>query len=550
MGNTVFAIEQSADMRVNDVAATASARAVADRITLGTMIVGALAVVLLALPYKAFDLDRFFVPKELALHATAAITGLIALVRRPRPSLSRVDTFLVAFIGLSLLSALFAENWWLATRALAITASGVTVFWVARVLALAGYERALIAGLATAIVLGALTALLQAYGIEPEYVSLSRAPGGTFGNRNFMAHLSAIGTPIILLCAIEARRAWGFALGTVGMAFVAAALVLSRSRAAWLALVVGGALMLLLGWRMRDAWTDAVRRRRLTAVAGVSAVAVLAALLLPNALEWKSNSPYLDSVKGVVNYKEGSGAGRLVQYRNSLSMATAHPVLGVGPGNWAVEYPKFASRNDPSLNDEGMTSNPWPSSDWVAMVAERGFAAVVVFVLALFGLLVGAWMRARAASTPHERLGAVALAVTVVIAAIVGAFDAVLLIAIPSLFLWSIVGALSPAGKARAKLPAHVRGPVLGVAVVFALMIVLRSSGQIAAMSVYTAAATTAQSSRAALFDPGSYRINMRLAEAYASRGDCARVRRYAGAARELFPNAAQPKRLLRRCAR
>ena len=550
MGNTVFATEHSADMRVNDVAATASARAVADRITLGTMIVGAIAVVLLALPYKSFDLDRFFVPKELALHATAAITGLIALVRRPRPSLSRVDTFLLAFIGLSLVSALFAENWWLATRALAITASGVTVFWVARVLALAGYERALIAGLATAVVLGALTALLQAYGIEPEYVSLSRAPGGTFGNRNFMAHLSAIGTPIILLCAIEARRAWGFALGTVGMALVAAALVLSRSRAAWLALVVGAALMFLLGWRMRDAWADAVRRRRLTVVAGVSAAAVLAALLLPNALEWKSNSPYLDSVKGVVNYKEGSGAGRLVQYRNSLTMATAHPVLGVGPGNWAVEYPKFASRNDPSLNDEGMTSNPWPSSDWVAMVAERGFAAAVVFVLALFGLLVGAWMRARGASTPHERLGAVALAATVVIAVIVGAFDAVLLIAIPSLFMWSIVGALSPAGKARTTIPAHVRGAVLGVAVVFALMIVLRSSGQIAAMSVYTAAATTAQSSRAALFDPGSYRINMRLAEAYASRGDCARVRRYAGAARELFPNAAQPKRLLRRCAR
>ena len=543
----MFALD---DIRMKDVATTAAPRAVADRITLGTVIVGAIAVVLLALPYKAFDLDRFFVPKELVLHATAAIAGLIVLARRPRPSLSRVDTFLIAFIGLSVISALFAENWWLATRALAITASGIAVFWVARTLAAAGYERALVTGLATAVVLGALTALLQAYGMEPEYVSLSRAPGGTFGNRNFMAHLSAIGTPIILLCAIEARRAWGFALGTIGMALVGAALVLSRSRAAWLALMVGGGLMLLVGWRMGDAWTDAVRRRRLTVLAGMAAAAVVAALVLPNALEWKSNSPYLDSVKGVVNYKEGSGAGRLVQYRNSLKMAIANPILGVGPGNWAVEYPTFASRNDPSLNDEGMTSNPWPSSDWVAMIAERGFAAVLVFTLALFALLVGAWMRARAASTPHERLGAVALAATVVIAVIVGAFDAVLLIAIPSLFLWSIVGALSPAGKARATLPSHVRGPVVGVAVVFAVLVVLRASGQIAAMSVYTAAATTTQATRAALFDPGSYRINIRLAASYASRGDCVHVRQYAGAARELFPNAAEPKRLLRRCSR
>ena len=186
MANSVFALD---DMRVNEVAATASDRSTADRVTLAVVIFGALLVVLLALPYKAFDLDRFFVPKELALHGTAAIAGIIALVRRPKPALSRVDTFLVAFVGVSIVSALFAENWWLATRALAITASGITVFWVARTLGAAGYERALVVGLATAVVAGAMTALLQAYGIEPEYMSLSRAPGGTFGNRNFMAHL-------------------------------------------------------------------------------------------------------------------------------------------------------------------------------------------------------------------------------------------------------------------------------------------------------------------------------------------------------------------------
>ena len=547
MGDSTIAI---GDFRPAEVAATASARSVADRITLGGVVIGAFAVVLLSLPYKAFDLDRFFVPKELVLQATAAVTGLLVLARRPRPTLSRVDTFLVGFLALGLLSALFAENWWLATRALAITASGITLFWVARALAAAGYERAVIAGLASAIVVGATTALLQAYGIEPEYMSLSRAPGGTFGNRNFMAHLAAIGTPILLLCTIEARRSWGAVLGTIGVALTAAALVLSRTRAAWLALMVGGAFMAVLAWRMGDVWTDHVRRRRLLTLGGASAIAVVAALTLPNALEWKSSSPYLDSVRGVVNYKEGSGAGRLVQYRNSLRLSVAHPVLGVGPGNWAVVYPKFASRNDPSLNDDGMTSNPWPSSDWVAFVAERGFVAVALYALALFGLLVGAWMRARDATTAHERLGAVALAATVVITAIVGAFDAVLLIAIPSLFVWVIVGALSPAGKPRVVISPHVRGPIFGAAVVLAVLILLRSTGQIAAMAAYTSATTTTQAARAAVFDPGSYRINMRLAESYGSRGDCAHVRQYAGAARELYPNAPEPKRLLRRCSR
>src|SRR5215213_8691090 len=116
------------DMRGNEDAASVSARSSADRVALATVIIGALAVVLLSLPYKSFDLDRFFVPKELALHATAAITGLIALAKRPRPVLSRVDTFLVAFLVLSVVSGLFATNWWLATRALAITGSGLTIF--------------------------------------------------------------------------------------------------------------------------------------------------------------------------------------------------------------------------------------------------------------------------------------------------------------------------------------------------------------------------------------------------------------------------------------
>jgi len=529
------------------VAARGHARSGVDLITVVTLIIGAFAVVLLALPYKAFDLDRFFVPKELALHITAAVTGLIILVRRPSPSLSRVDTFLVAFLILGMLSALFAENWWLATRALAITASGVTIFWVTRALTAAGYERALVSGLAAAVVAGAVTALLQAYGYEPEYVSLSRAPGGTFGNRNFMAHLSAIGTPILLLCALEARRTWTFGVATAGLALVAAAIVLSRSRAAWLALIVGGAVIAALGWRFRDAWNDE-GRRRLIVMSGVAILSVGGALLLPNALEWKSDSPYLDSVVGVVNYKAGSGAGRVVQYRNSMRMAIENPVLGVGPGNWSVEYPRFASRNDPSLNTEGMTSNPWPSSDWVGIVAERGFPAILLFAVSLLGILVGAWVRARSSLAPLERLGAIALVGTVVIAAIVGLFDAVLLLAVPSLFMWAIVGSLSPLARPRATLPVTVRGPVVGTAVVMAALVVLRSTGQIAAMSAYTSAPTVAQSARAALFDPGSYRINIRLAQSYAARGDCKRVRQYAGTARELYPNAPEPKRLLRRC--
>ena len=64
----------------------------------------------------------------------------------------------------------------------------------------------------------------------------------------------------------------------------------------------------------------------------------------------KGISRTLESIQNVASYDEGSGRGRLVQYERSLRMAAAHPLFGVGPGNWPVVYPKFAADNDPSMN--------------------------------------------------------------------------------------------------------------------------------------------------------------------------------------------------------
>ena len=87
--------------------------------------------------------------------------------------------------------------------------------------------------------------LAQAYGVDTEYFSTNRAPGGTFGNRNFVAHVAAIGLPAIVWCTVTARRSIGALLGSVSVGLLAAALVLSRSRGAWLA--VAASLIVLAG---------------------------------------------------------------------------------------------------------------------------------------------------------------------------------------------------------------------------------------------------------------------------------------------------------------
>jgi hypothetical protein len=512
---------------------------------------GALAAVLAVLPFRAFDLDRFFVPKELALHVSALIAGVALLAGARRLSIVRADVVLVAWLALSAISALFATNHSLAFRALAITISGAVVYWSARRIAASGLADALTIVIAVAIVAGALTALAQAYGVKMEFAALNRAPGGTFGNRNFMAHLVAIGVPLLFYRIAVARSSLAIAAWMASLAACSGAIVLSRTRAAWLALAVCGVLGMLIAARGPALLEGPQARRRLWRAAGVAALGVVLALVLPNALDWRSESPYLDSVRGVVNFREGSGKGRLTQYVNSARIAAAHPVLGAGPGNWPVLYPRYAPSNDPSLVEgTGMTANPWPSSDWMAALSERGVPATLALAGFVAVLVLGALrVRYDPSRTAIERLTALAGAGVVGVAVVEGGFDAVLLLSAPALAAWAAAGALiPPGGEARVvALTLRSRAALAIVTGAFCLSAALASSRRIEAMRLF-AKGTIAALEDAAAHDPGSYRIRMHAAETYGARGQCGNARRHALVARRLFPSAFAPKQLLEQC--
>ena len=511
----------------------------AERLALRVMQLGAIAVVLVVSTFNAFELDRFFLPKELALHLTAVAAALLAFRSISRLSVTRVDLLLIGYLLLSTLSAAMATNRWLAMRAWAISASGALIFWTSQALRDAGVAPPLLGALTLAVVLAAVTSLLQTYGVDIVLFSESRVPGGTLGNRNFIAHIAAFGLPLCMLAAFRARSFFR----SISVAIVTASLVLTRSRAAWLAfaavMLVFFVAMLVSSALRRDGRTW----RRLAAILILAGCGVAAALLIPNTLRWRSRNPYLESMQRVADYQEGSGRGRLVQYQQSLWMAVRHPLFGVGPGNWAVEYPAHAARRDPSLNESepGMTFNPWPSSDWVALVAERGFPGAVLLVLVVVFIAIGGVRQLISAVDAEEALVATALLGTVVGVIVAGLFDAVLLAAVPSFLVWAAVGALrspSPRGGQR------VVGVALIAVIVIAAIGAARSAMQIAAMQIYATRGDRASLERAARIDPGSYRLQLRLARVGGRKERC----QHARAAHDLFPSAIAATEASRGC--
>ena len=512
---------------------------------------GAVLVVLAALPYHRFQLDRYTFVKELVLLAAALAAALLCLSAARRLTLFVVDTLIAGYLALSLLSAIAATNGWLASRALAVSLAAAALFWSARSIARAGHARPLLLALAISVVLGALTGLIQAYGVvTTDLASLTRAPGGTFGNRNFMAHLVALGLPVLLMVTVQTTRRRGLLLGSAGMALAVGALVLSRSRGAWLGAAAGLAFLAVEGLWAGRLWDDRRLRGRVILVAGMALVGLLLALKLPNRLNWRSDSPYLDSLIGVANFREGSGRGRLIQYGNTARMALDYPVLGVGPGNWPVHYPRYRSPGDPSFDaDDVIPTNPWPSSDWMALLAERGLPAFVLLLLAGGSVALGAWARTRGATRQPPSLPDLTIAATLLALVVVGAFDAVLLLPAPAFFVWTAVGALASTAKPIREwplAPAARRRIVLAVAAIGGVLLA-RSLSQVVGMAI-AAEGDRSRTELAARVDPGSYRLQIALAQQWRRAGRCDRARAHAERARDLFPDYPAPKAVLRAC--
>ncbi len=530
-----------------DAPANASSRSalIAVRAARRVLQLGVLACVLASLPSPLFDLDRHQVPKELVLHVAAGLAAILALRHSRRLSLSLVDLLLLAYLGLSLLAAGGATNHWLAIRALGVTLSGAAVFWTSRAISRAGLGRPLLAAVAGAAVIGAITGLLQAYGVDLPLTATTRAPGGTFGNRNFMAHVVAIALPALVLLTVETRSRGRAVLGAAGLALAAAALLLSRSRAAWLGAAVSSVFFLVEGLWVGGLGSDRRYRTRIAGLAGAAAVGVALALTLPNRLDWRSDSPYLESLVGVANFQGGSGRGRLIQYRNTFRMADDHALLGVGPGNWPVAYPRYTTPGDPAY-DPGdiMPTNPWPSSDWVAVASERGLPALLMlFSLAGVMMFVG-WRRARRQLRTSDALAGLTLVSTILAIAVVGSFDAVLLLAAPTMCGWALLGVLLPPQRELlgvALTDGRRRGLAVTVAAA-ALLFAFRSLSQAGGILIAGSGRSARSVTWAARIDPGSYRLQMLLT------GTCARVRVHAAAAHGLFPNHDAPIRLLRSC--
>ena len=152
-------------------------------------------------------------------------------------------------------------------------------------------------------------------------------PPGTIGHADYFASwLIMILFPIAALTVLEQNRLMRIA-SRVACAVIAAAILCTGTRAAWLGLLVG--LVTLL----------AMKSFRVTRASWVAAAAVAVAIVV------FTMSPAGARLRARLHWSrdDARGGARMLLWRDSMRMAADKPWLGFGQETFTTEFPRFAS---------------------------------------------------------------------------------------------------------------------------------------------------------------------------------------------------------------
>jgi O-antigen ligase len=341
-----------------------------------------------------------------ALLLTTVLAALVAARRRPpgAPYAAAEIIRLVAVLGVALGAG----------RAAATESTG-------------GGRRRLCEAIHAGATLVSLLGILQHLRILPFQIPTISVPGSTFGNRNVAAEAVAAAIPFGLgLLPFGAGKGAGggerprldrSALWLVlALALELGYLAVARTRGAWLS----GALGMVVFF--------ALRRPTISRAAGAAALAIGAAVALAAIVPGRWTAHDSRDVKrfasggqvlrDAVDPNSPVARTRLGLWRRTLALYREHPLSGIGPGNFAVVFPRFA---EPGATEDGVlspTAVPRRAHDdlleRLAETGPLGLAALLAVYAVAAALAIARARRARrgrradGASAPAAAAGSLA----------------------------------------------------------------------------------------------------------------------------------------------
>lgn len=254
--------------------------------------------------------------------------------------------------------------------------------------------------------------------------SISRAYG-TFGKPNTFAAYFELTGPLLgalaVWCVMRARVAFVRYRSVRARGMLASApdrrdLAIYTALAAWFAVSACLSLVAIVASFSRGAWLGIAAAivvmvilsdRRAALVVGVATIIVVLGIVaggatyVPVALQSRfgqleSQVRFFDSNDVMLTDANFAAVERMAHWQTGLAMFNAHPLTGVGIGNFNARFTEFAA-NPQFLVSEGHAHNYY-----INAAAETGVVGLIAY---LWLILTGLWLSFRAVAQSPTRLG-------------------------------------------------------------------------------------------------------------------------------------------------
>lgn len=248
---------------------------------------------------------------------------------------------------------------------------------------------------------------------------------------NFFGEILVAAAMLAAYLALDARSRLDRAVAIAIVGSCVGAMFETGSRGAFVALVVGAALFMVL------------RRVRVVTALAVVVVALIAASLLLSG-GTRSRLSQLGGLSVSSIEQNSSFRGRLSENLAAVEMWRAHPLLGVGPGNFESHYLSYA----PGLNLDQRAEPRSAHSLYLEALAETGLVGALAF-FGLIGFALSQAWRGRRSRSPSAGL----LAEGALVAMVAFLVAAVTLHQAYPRFLWMFIGLTLVAGRVARSAP-------------------------------------------------------------------------------------------------
>jgi O-antigen ligase len=372
------------------------------------------AALLVALAYLPALASPFVEVKLAAMVLAGALSGAVWLAGRAAGARASLDRGIagagLAVLATTALAAILAAfrgagTPYAGAELVRLNAAAGVALGTALVVA-AGRAGPLFQAIQVGAALVSVIGLAQHAQVLPLSIPSFSVPGSTFGNRNVAAEAVAMALPLglAMLEAPGVAPRWRARLVPVLLSVQALYLAVARTRGAWLGAAAG--VLVFLALRRPPLSRRTALGAALVLAAAAAAAAVPGRWTEHDALDAKRFEPGSRVVLEALNTSSPVARTRLGLWRRTWTMYRDAPLTGVGPGNFAVLFPRYA---EPGAAADGVLSPGLAPrrahDDLLERLAETGPLGLAALLALYVAAAMAAVRRARGARAAGDRPG-------------------------------------------------------------------------------------------------------------------------------------------------